>query len=247
MWDGLSSPSRRVRARHAPRRRWCVRRTHPSRPCCVGGGKRSPPPRLGEASAQRVARSVRPTALATAHSESAPPSNSPADTPVSPPRSAPQIADPAELRGKKDTVGRCTACRLRSRHGRVRRGRHSTMVERNGSACLPPGGSIAHLCRQRREQRVPHKTVEGRTASVCRRHQVGEHRLPSAAGHRQVEQNRASPILQRSVCVCLPDVARDRDVELQRPTAAQGAPRVELPRGLVDYENVVILDRRRNW
>ena len=59
--------------------------------------------------------------------------------------------------------------------------------------------STADQRRWRRLQRVSHPAVEDRVGGTGRRHRADDHRVPPAAGHQQVEQDRAPPVLHISM------------------------------------------------
>ncbi len=64
-----------------------------------------------------------------------------------------------------------------------------------GKARYPRGEPAADLRRRRRVQRLPHPRVEDRARRPRRRDRPADHRLPPAAGHQQVEQDRAPAVL----------------------------------------------------
>ncbi len=64
-----------------------------------------------------------------------------------------------------------------------------------GRERYPNDQSLLGHRRWRRQQRFAPATVEDRATKVGRRTQRSHHRVPRAARHRQVEQDRASPLL----------------------------------------------------
>ena len=64
-----------------------------------------------------------------------------------------------------------------------------------GRAAYPGRHAAADHRRCRRQQRLSHAGVEDRTAATGRRTPAAHHRVPLSAGHEQVEQDRASPLL----------------------------------------------------
>src|SRR3984893_16893571 len=85
----------------------------------------------------------------------------------------------------------------RSRHGRFCGQRHSQIVAYDGEKTLCEPQRSYGDGRWRRLQRLSRAVVENRIAEISQRTQIPDHGLPSAAGHQQVEQNRASALFVR--------------------------------------------------
>ena len=64
-----------------------------------------------------------------------------------------------------------------------------------GQPLYPAARAVADHRRWRRQQWLAPAAVESRTAEAGRRNRSGDHRLSLAAGHQQVEQDRASAVL----------------------------------------------------
>src|ERR1700737_1791107 len=91
----------------------------------------------------------------------------------------------------------------RSRHGELCRHRHPSLVAADGFCPLSRCQASYHHRRRGRQQWSAAAAVEGRTAEARGRTRSRHHRLPSAARHQQVEQDRAPPLL-----VHYPELAR---------------------------------------
>ena len=83
--------------------------------------------------------------------------------------------------------------RHRSRHLRFR---PADLMGHHRQSPLPRGEPAADLRRRRRLQRLPGPRLEDRAREARHRDRPGDHRLPPAAGHQQVEQNRAPAVSQ---------------------------------------------------
>ena len=70
-----------------------------------------------------------------------------------------------------------------------------TWWDKAGQAAYPDARRLLHHRRRLRIQRVPDPAVEDRAGRLRRRNWPADHRLPPAAGHIQVEQNRAPAVL----------------------------------------------------
>ena len=75
------------------------------------------------------------------------------------------------------------------------RGDHPPVARHHGQARVPRGRPAAHLCGWGRLQRLAQSTVEDRAGGPVRRERPGDHRVPPATGHLQVEPHRAPALL----------------------------------------------------
>ena len=94
----------------------------------------------------------------------------------------------------------CTRWRLgerghRSRHGELRGPGDPSLVAGHGTARVPSRSVAADHRGCRREQRRPPPALEMGTAAAGESHGAHHHGVPLSAGHEQVEQDRASPVL----------------------------------------------------
>ena len=71
----------------------------------------------------------------------------------------------------------------------------ATWWRKAGSAAYPRRVPAADHRRRRRLQRLPHPAVEDRAGPPRRRHRADHHRVPPAARHQQMEQDRAPAVL----------------------------------------------------
>src|SRR5271166_5615582 len=83
----------------------------------------------------------------------------------------------------------------RSRHGRIRRRKHSALVAGNGPSSLSKRPPFVDYGRVRRQQRLPGSLVAPAIAEAGRRVAPGNPGLSCAAGNQQVEQDRTSDVL----------------------------------------------------
>jgi len=83
----------------------------------------------------------------------------------------------------------------RPRHARVRRGLDPSMVDDDGPRGVSGGNGAAHYGRCGRQQWLSLADLETGTATPGRRTAPLDPRLAFPAGHQQVEQDRASPVL----------------------------------------------------
>ena len=89
----------------------------------------------------------------------------------------------------------------------------------------------------RRQQRIARATVESRASEACRRVEASDHSMPFAAGHQQVEQSGAPPLLvhhhqlARQTAAQLPDNRPTdcRNDDRRRPDGAGSPGRSQIP------------------
>ena len=84
-----------------------------------------------------------------------------------------------------------------------------------GRKAYPSADTLLDHRRQRRQQRLAAALVEVGTAALRRRQRPDDLRLPPAAGHQQVEQDRAP-----SVLLHLAELARPTPADAMRPSSA---------------------------
>src|SRR5438128_2250743 len=102
----------------------------------------------------------------------------------------------------------------RPRHARVRRRLDPPVVDDDGPRGVSASGRVVHHGRCGRQQRLSLARVEAGAATVGRRPAPPDSRLAFPAGHQQVEQDRASPLLShhrelaRSCAPHVPDGGR---------------------------------------
>src|SRR6266699_159706 len=84
--------------------------------------------------------------------------------------------------------------RHRTRHGELCRQRDPPVVASHGKETLSQCQTPDDHRRRRRQQRLSCAAMEGRASEARGRAQTSYYGLPLAAGHQQMEQDRASPV-----------------------------------------------------
>jgi hypothetical protein len=96
------------------------------------------------------------------------------------------------------------------RDHRVRRGHAAVVVATHRAALLPPRRAPADLRGLRRLQRLPAAPVKSRAGQARGPGRRGDHRVPPAARHQQVEQDRASHVLPHLDELARPSAGKPR-------------------------------------